>query len=330
MRSTPIHNASADINRLPLVGTTSDLSPSESLEHWRSIFGGIWGPVELTEIGAGNVSGTLRSQHIGELTFNRITFGNQLFECMGGNNELRNEPFYSLTFPKSGTADCFVGNTRMRLAPNHAYLINVDNTAKLRVEKHYSTFNIQIPVSGLEHRLGRRVDIAPRDVIQTDPIFHMAQALIGELLSNADKIDSNTSVFLSNQLLDTVAFFLDSGGDNNSQDSLAVHAMRARILAYFDSNYHDAELTPLSIAVSNGISRSYLYKIFSDGPSVMEHLRRRRLQAARKMIERRSKRLTLTSIAMACGFSSSSEFSRLFKKEFGTTPRECAICTRVS
>ena len=120
----------------------------------------------------------------------------------------------------------------MRLVPDHAYLINVDHSAKLRVEQHYSTFNIQIPVSGLEHRLGRQVNIAPRDVIQTDPIFHMTQTLIGELLNNADQLDNNTAEFLTSQMLDTVAFFLSGGNDNMSDDSLAVQSMRARVLAY--------------------------------------------------------------------------------------------------
>lgn len=58
----------ANANHLPLVGTTRDLNSSDSLEQWRSIFSGIWGPVELTEIGRGKISGSLRSQHVGELT----------------------------------------------------------------------------------------------------------------------------------------------------------------------------------------------------------------------------------------------------------------------
>ena len=81
-------------------------------------------------------------------------------------------------------------------------------------------------------------------------------------------------------------------------------------------------MNPLAIAKACGISRSYLYKVFADGPSVMEHLKRRRLEAAREMIELRREKLTMTRVAMACGFSNSSEFSRLFKQEFGVKPSE--------
>jgi len=307
------------IDALPLVGSTIDARGRDSLERWRCIFGGIWGPVELTEIGGGKISGSLHSRHVGDLTFNRLHFGNQLFECLKGNAAHRSEPFYSLTFPQLGTADCFVGDCHMHLVPDHCYLINVDLSAKLRVEKDYSTFNIQIPKSAMEHRLGRHVKIAPRGVVQSDAIYHMMQWLISELVSSADKLDKSSSCFLANQLLDTMAFFLAAGSEF-SEDTLAVQSVRARVLAFLDANFQNASLDPQTIARACGISRSYLYKVFAEGPSVMERLRRRRLEAARGLIEFRRKDLPITSVAMACGFSSSSEFSRLFKKEFGIKP----------
>jgi AraC-like DNA-binding protein len=272
----------------------------------------------------------LRSRHVGALTFNQIRFGNQLFECLKGDSKFRDEPFYSLTFPSEGAAECFVGDNHMRLVPNHAYLIYVDHSAKLRVEEDYTTFNIQIPVSGLEHRLGRRINIAPRDVVQSDPILHMTQVLVRELVTNADQLDSKSESFLTSQMLDTVAFFLAGGSNTMSHDSIAVRSVRARVLAYLDSNFHDSTLNPQAIAAACGISRSYLYKVFSEGSSVMEHLRHRRLLAARKMIELRSDKLTLTTVAMACGFSSSSEFSRLYKKEFGIQPSASFSSTTVN
>lgn len=307
---------------LPLVGRTIDVRSKDTLEHWRCIFGGIWGPVALTEIGDSRISGSLRSRHIGELTFNQLTFGNQLFECLKGDSKYRDEPFYSLTFPKGGEAECFAGNAHMRLLPNHAYLIYVDHSAKLRVEKDYSTFNIQIPVSELEHRLGHRVHIAHRDVIQTDSILHMTQLMTRELINNAEQLDAKATRFLTKQMLDMVAFFLAGGYKSTSQDSLALKSLQARVLSYLDDNFHDSGLNPQNIAQACGVSRSYLYKAFSDGLSVMEHLKAKRLAAARDMIELRRHRLTFTMVAMACGFTNSSEFSRLFKKKFGVSPSE--------
>ncbi|MFK7963841.1 MAG: AraC family transcriptional regulator [Burkholderiaceae bacterium] len=275
------------------------------------------GPLKLKEIG-GRLSGSLHSRRIGELTFNKIVFGNQLFECLNDGSSRRDEPFFSLTFPQAGSAKCFVGRTRMRLMPNHAYLINVETAAKLYVENQYSTINIQIPVSKLEHRLGRQVKIMPRSVLRVDTAYHLMRELIRHLTSTPDNRDGRTISFLSHQLLDTVAFFLSEGADT-SEDPLATNAVRARAMALMDENYCDQSINPVTIAQACGVSRSYLYKAFSEGPSVMEHLRRRRLEAACDMIGAQD-RPSMTSVAMTCGFSSSSEFSRLFKKAYGVSP----------
>lgn len=304
---------------LPLVGGTSNLGDNEKTEHWQAVFGTLWGAVNLRAVEDGQISGSLYSRKIGELTFNRIEFGNQQFERRRSRNGEASEPFYSLSFPERGAAEISVAAATARLLPQNAYLLNNGLTARLKVSGEYSTFNIKIPLSSLEYRVGRKTEILQRAIVQPDSIYHMIQRLIVDLLGNVETLDDRSVGFLTNQLLDTVAFFLLSGGAS-SEDSLALQAVRARILAFLDSHYADAGLTPARIARACGISRSYLYKVFSDTETVMESLRNRRLKAARGMVKNNFPNRSLTQIAYACGFSSSSEFSRQFKAAFGTSP----------
>jgi len=304
---------------LQLIGTTSDVALSESENHWRNVFGGIWGALDIRSVHDGQISGSLHSRTVGDLTFNRIEFGNQQFERTRSQLKELDAPFFSLSFPEAGSAICQIGDTVAQLKPQNAYLLNNGLSAKLKVEHNYSTFNLKIPAAELEHRLGRKTDILTRGIIQPDAICHMMQRLIAELLENVESLDEKTVGFMTNQMLDTVAFFLTSGG-GMSEDSLAQNAVRARVLAFLDANYHVTTLTPQKIAQACGISRSYLYKVFSREPSVMSLLKDRRLEAARGMIEWRTTPLTMTEVAMACGFSSSSEFSRQFRNEFGIAP----------
>jgi len=304
---------------LPLVGDTSGFLENEKAEHWRAVFGTLWGAENLRTVEDGQISGSLYSRKVGELTFNRIEFGNQQFERRRSRNSEASEPFYSLSFPERGSAEIAVGGKSARLLPQNAYLLNNGLTARLKVSGEYSTFNIKIPLSSLEFRVGRKTEILHRAIVQPDSIYHMMQRLIMDLLCNVETLDDRSVGFLTNQMLDTVAFFLLSGGAS-SEDSLALQAVRARILAFLDSHYADAGLTPDRIARACGISRSYLYKVFSGSETVMESLRNRRLKAARGMIENNFANQSLTQIAYVCGFSSSSEFSRQFKAAFGTAP----------
>lgn len=303
---------------LPLIGRSADAQSGEDRDHWRSLFSGVWGELDVKPVVEGNITGSLYSRRMGDLSFNRIEFGNQQFE-KSHNRRLQEEPFFSLSFPESGTALCEIEGNRVQLSPHNTYLLNNGLSAKLRVERDYSTFNVKIPVTALEHRLGPNAGILSRPIVQPDAIFHMMQRLIVELLLNVDDSDARTIGFMTNQMLDTVAFFLSSGGAM-SDDSIAVQALRARVLAFIDAHYRNPGLTPGDIAATCGISRSYLYKIFADGPSVMERVRKRRLEAARGMLTHQERRMTMTQVALDSGFSSSSEFSRLFKKAFGVAP----------
>ncbi|USG62421.1 AraC family transcriptional regulator [Sneathiella marina] len=306
-------------NTLPLICNTKETPTKKREDHWREVFGGLWGPLDLQNIGAQSMSGSLFSKKIGQLTFSRIEFENQAFERTKSDLRRVEEPFYSLAFPDSGQAICQIGGKTAQLIPQHVFLLNNDMEAKLRVEDSYTTLNVKIPTRALEDRLGRRTDIFEKAIENPDAIYHMMQRMIGDLLEHVEILDDRMTHFMTNQMLDTVSFFLCSGG-GMSDDNIAQKAHRARILAYLDEHYWDETLTPLTIAAACNISRSYLYKIFSDGEPVIERLRRRRLELARRFIMANSAGLTMTQIAMNCGFKSSSEFSRLFKLEFGSSP----------
>ena len=303
---------------LPFVGSSKGKQTGKGRDDWQAIFSGVWGEVDVKPVAEGDISGSLSSRRVGDLTFNRIEFGNQQFE-KANRPSSSDASFFSLSFPEGGEALCKFGDVETKLLPQNTYLINNGLPAKLFVEQNYSTFNVQIPTEGLENRLGRQANILSRPIVQPDAIFHMLQCLIMEMLENVQENDENAKSFLTNQMLDTVAFFLSSGG-MMSEESLAMQSVRAKVLAYIDAKFRDHDLTPQAIADACGISRSYLYKVFFEGPSVMERLKFRRLEAARSLIEQRSPKLSMTDIAMKSGFSSSSEFSRLFKNEFGVAP----------
>lgn len=304
----------------PILAEYADISVHNEVgENWRESFGSIWGNLDIAPVRDGEISGSLYSRKIGDLTFNRIEFGNQVFERNQSILKNSDEPFYSLTFPDGGRALCQIGEATALLTPCNVFLLNNGMSAKLQVDEDYSTFNVQIPCSSLENRLGRRTDILQKAIIQPDAIFHMMQRLMTELLGNIDHLDQRTQQFLGNQMLDTVAFFLSSCG-RFSEDPLAIQALRAKVLAYLDANFRNPALTPEGIAHGCGISRSYLYKLFVNEEPIMERLRHRRLDAARGMIEADLGQHNMTQIAHICGFSSSSEFSRTFKARFGCAP----------
>jgi AraC-like DNA-binding protein len=86
----------------------------------------------------------------------------------------------------------------------------------------------------------------------------------------------------------------------------------------------DAQLTVAKISAELNISSSYLNRLFaSEGTSVMRYLFAQRLMRAEQLLKRiQRNRVQMQEIAFQCGFCSAAHFSRLFKQQYGITPRE--------
>ncbi|MGO4451971.1 GlxA family transcriptional regulator [Phyllobacterium sp. TAF24] len=85
----------------------------------------------------------------------------------------------------------------------------------------------------------------------------------------------------------------------------------------------DAPISVSQIATHLGISKRRLERHFKRvlGTSPQAAFIDMRLSLARQLIENTDK--SFTTIAIECGFSDSSHFSRMFRRRFASTPREC-------
>ena len=91
-------------------------------------------------------------------------------------------------------------------------------------------------------------------------------------------------------------------------------------LDFIHQNYqYDVKISHLASTVN--LDRTWLYRLFQDemGRSPKVYLTEYRLKIAKEYL--RTSDLTLTEIALSCGFSSSSAFHKHFKKAFGITPK---------
>ncbi|WP_371688451.1 helix-turn-helix domain-containing protein [Ruegeria sp. EL01] len=94
-------------------------------------------------------------------------------------------------------------------------------------------------------------------------------------------------------------------------------------------NLADPDLSSTDIAQLNSISIQYLHKLFSTlGLSVSRWIRKQRLNRCRTALLSGSRQKSITEIAFDWGFNDASHFSRIFRAEFGTTPRSLQMMAR--
>ncbi|MEV6975987.1 helix-turn-helix domain-containing protein [Kitasatospora sp. NPDC093806] len=130
---------------------------------------------------------------------------------------------------------------------------------------------------------------------------------------------------LARSVSDLVAILVTELLDRESPEQPTGAAeLLCRIRAHIEQNLADPDLSPESIARAQHISVRYLHKLFQqDGMTVGQWVRRRRLEACRRELERPSRRQTsVSAVAHRWGFVSHSHFSRAFRDAFGVSPRE--------
>jgi AraC family transcriptional activator of tynA and feaB len=106
-------------------------------------------------------------------------------------------------------------------------------------------------------------------------------------------------------------------------EAIAVPVLLSMMLDYIDANFYDPELSAASLASKFRCSVRYVHSLFSStGRSVGEHISEKRLSfCSRSLLKGRGPK-TIAEIAYSAGFQDISYFNRLFKRNFGMTPRE--------
>jgi AraC-like DNA-binding protein len=111
---------------------------------------------------------------------------------------------------------------------------------------------------------------------------------------------------------------LDSLGSRNS-----LEVRRVQVKAFIDKHFARPDLCIASIAKHLHLSPRYLQMAFAaDDVTPSDYLRKCRLTAAVNLLANPTKsRITITEIALSCGFSSSAYFSTEFRRAYGMSPR---------
>jgi len=104
------------------------------------------------------------------------------------------------------------------------------------------------------------------------------------------------------------------------QGALPAHKLR-RVIERMNADL-DTDLDLKTIAAESGYSRNHFLQMFRAATDCTPHqyFLRLRLEKAQSLMKNRS--LRIIDIAESCGFTSQSQFSRVFRRVIGVTPRQ--------
>src|SRR5260370_42631777 len=102
--------------------------------------------------------------------------------------------------------------------------------------------------------------------------------------------------------------------------ALPAHRLR-RVIERMNADL-DTDLDLKTIAAESGYSRNHFLRMFRTATECIPHqyFMRLRIEKAQSLMKNRS--LRIIDIAESCGFTSQSQFSHVFRRVIGVTPRQ--------
>ncbi|MGW8169426.1 MAG: AraC family transcriptional regulator [Sulfurovaceae bacterium] len=107
------------------------------------------------------------------------------------------------------------------------------------------------------------------------------------------------------------------------KDTIQQHTKIANDIIYYIYKNIDTYINLDALSEALSVSKFHMHRIFKNefGKNIYESIRSIRLQKAASLLLT-NKHSTITQIAMICGYSSQTSFSKVFKEKFFMTPKE--------
>lgn len=156
------------------------------------------------------------------------------------------------------------------------------------------------------------------DVLQSPIIHYPGAGVVFEDMRRCRKMENGKSAFLSGKIWELMSIFMEQGRPEIGYVEKAIHYIRSEYMK---------NITVQQIAERLNIDRSYFSTLFKEetGFSPQQYLIHLRLNKAATLMSEHRKSPSIAAVSV--GYSDICQFSKIFKKYFGLSPRD--YCERV-
>jgi len=155
-----------------------------------------------------------------------------------------------------------------------------------------------------------------------NPLVSLFRSHLCELYRAAPELSPEAARAVIRPTLDLAAAAIN-GSAHEGQSITLQSALTARICRYIEEHALEPDLTAARIAAAFGMSQRRLYYLMAGHGGVAGHVQQVRLRRAKAAIVAPvSRHMSIAEIAGNFGFSDPTNFSRVFRRAFGMSPRE--------
>src|SRR3954468_252909 len=298
--------------------STSGLTPRKQIQCWTDALTELCGQFDIDPLAGSSFEARIDYATVSRLKLCHIEASQHRIALPNARQRAGEHPYVKILFQTFGVSHFEQNGRRIDLMPGDCL-----------------AYDVSCPHTIISPSLTRHdVVIVPRELLQ-ERGFHLAKLpackisartgsgriaheFVHAALSEAQKLSPHPAIGVADTLIDLLLLPLREVDAAFDRGGPAVLYVRAQ--AFIREHLRDPDLSIDQISAALGCTKRYLHMLFSDrGTTVSDYIWQARLRNCRQELESHNGK-TITDVAFSWGFSSSSHFSRVFRKYFGMAP----------
>jgi AraC-like DNA-binding protein len=300
--------------------STAGLGPRKQIKCWSDALTDLCGQFDVDPLEASSLEGRINYTTVSKLKLCQIEASQHRIAHVATKSHSSEHPYVKILFQTFGVSYFEQNGFQIQVKPGDCL-----------------AYDVSCPHTIISPSLTRHeVVIVPKELLR-ERGFHLgkmyacklsarngtgriAHDFVHAAFDEAARLSANSAVGVADSLIDLLLLPLREA--DNAFDRVGPEAMYVRAQAFIREHLRDPDLSIDRISAALGCTKRYLHMIFSErGMTVSDYIWRARLQHCRQELESHAGK-TITDVAFSWGFSSSSHFSRVFRKCFGVSPSE--------
>lgn len=298
--------------------STNGLTPKRQIQHWSDALTDLCGQFDVDALEGSSLEARVNFTTVSRLKLCQIEASQHRIAHTISRIKLSEHPYIKIVFQTHGVSHFEQDGLHFDIMPGDCFAYDVSCPHTIISPSLTRHEVVIVPKDLLKERGFQLSKMAPCKLSARNGTGRIAYDFVHAAFGEAPTLTPVNAVGVADALIDLLLLPLRETGAMFDRGSAEATYVRAQ--GFIREHLRDPDLCIDRISAALGCSKRYLHMLFSDrGMTVSDYIWKARLQNCRQELESQNGK-TITDVAFSWGFSSSSHFSRVFRKYFGIAP----------
>jgi AraC-like DNA-binding protein len=309
---------------MPIQFTTDGVPGCRRLALWQDIVCDVYVELDCKSDLGSAFGGSVTRAKLGHATCSQVSSQRQQVFRTPSRIARSDGDFILIALGKHGVGGVLQDGRRALIRPGEFAIYDTTRPYELHFDEAFTQTIMQVPRDMLQRRIAGTEALTAIAFGSDRPVQKLAHDFVYQLCQSADQIEAEHAGRLSEQAVDLVAMALSERLGGQLPSSTHRSGLLYRLKAHIRAHLADPDLSLAATATALGISPRYVNDLLSDEKTSFQRyvLTERLVNCERDLSSRLLVHRHVGEIAYSWGFNDLSHFGRVFREQYGMSPRD--------